>query len=159
MRKLLILVAIMVLPHILFGVTAVDYFVDIWIKDDNGNGNLYVEKDVTLGVSETRDGKIVFKSATSSYTTTLVSGSPTANITFTLPSDTGDEGAVLTTDGNGNLSWTLLDSESVWQRTGTTISPKNNGDNLDMGTGQVKAATIRTDKIYASDGTLIMEFR
>lgn len=41
-----------------------------------------------------------------------------------------------------NGAWVSLGDTSVWDRTGTTISPETAGDDLDMGTGDVNAANV-----------------
>ena len=38
----------------------------------------------------------------------------------------------------------LITSESIWNRTGTTISPQTAGDNLDMGAGYIEQTEIST---------------
>src|SRR3989338_3083768 len=41
-----------------------------------------------------------------------------------------------------NPNWGLITSESIWNRTGTTISPQTAGDNLDMGAGYIEQTEI-----------------
>ncbi len=50
----------------------------------------------------------------------------------------------LVSDASGNLTLQPV-SVNTWQRVGTTISPINAGDDLDMGTGQIDCDTLVVD--------------
>lgn len=80
-----------------------------------------------------------------SYTATLEANlSQSANIAFTLPSNTGTSGAVLVTDGNGILSFSNLISESL---------PVNN---IDIGSAlgvRTQTDTSLLGDIFAATGT------
>ncbi len=54
------------------------------------------------------------------------------------------DGKGLVSDVNGDLSMQQV-SINTWQRTGTTISPINAGDDLDMGTGQIDCDILVVD--------------
>ena len=45
----------------------------------------------------------------------------------------------------------LITSESIWNRTGTTISPQTAGDNLDMGAGYIEQTEISTPSTPAAN--------
>lgn len=48
------------------------------------------------------------------YTTTIQTGTQAGAITYTLPTDDGDNGEMLTTNGSGVLSWTAPSSSVKW---------------------------------------------
>jgi len=52
--------------------------------------------------------------------------------------------------------WEQIDSgvTGIWDRTGTTITPDNSGDTLDMATGTIKFTTGATIGEFSTDGTL-----
>lgn len=60
--------------------------------------------DITVGVAASATGSILFKGLTSG-TVTLKVADAAGTYTLTLPTDDGDSGQVLSTDGNGVLSW------------------------------------------------------
>jgi hypothetical protein len=51
------------------------------------------------------DGSLLFNSQNTAFTTKIVSGSPTSNITLRLPNDDGGINDCLKSDGSGVLSW------------------------------------------------------
>jgi hypothetical protein len=54
-----------------------------------------------------------------------------------------------------NGAWVTLGDTSVWERTGTTISPETAGDDLDMGTGDIEAVNLTLNgNLGAVDATL-----
>jgi len=59
-------------------------------------------------------------------TTKLVSGSPSSDIVFTLPDDTGSANQVLSTDGNGVLSFVTVSGEGGGSGTATDITVNAN---------------------------------
>ena len=62
---------------------------------------------VLRGNPATNDpGKVTLTDPTDTYNTQIASGSPTSNIIFELPDDTGTTGQMMITDGNGKLSFT-----------------------------------------------------
>lgn len=81
------------------------------ISATNTNGNITLTPDGT-GVTqsstelEMRSGnELRFYRTTNAFYTALKAGSPTANLTWTLPDADGAPNEVLTTDGSGTLSW------------------------------------------------------
>lgn len=52
-------------------------------------GKITIPSGLNLGTSSSKLGNIVFRNATNAYTTTVNSGTPTANKTITLPTETG----------------------------------------------------------------------
>lgn len=52
-------------------------------------GKITIPSGLNLGTSSSKLGNIVFRNATNAYTTTINSGTPTANKTITLPTETG----------------------------------------------------------------------
>ena len=62
---------------------------------------------VTVGVSGTTTGQLIFRNATTGATTTLqASTSQSANLIYTWPTSTPAAGNILSSDAGGNLSWT-----------------------------------------------------
>jgi hypothetical protein len=51
---------------------------------------------------------------------------------YTLPATDGSSGQVLSTNGSGTLSWIDDADTNYWNRTGTTLTPINVGDDIDM---------------------------
>ena len=66
---------------------------------------LTAASSLTLGTASTNTGAIILKNSSNANTTTIQSGAAGASIVFTLPTDDGDSGEVLTTNGSGVLSW------------------------------------------------------
>lgn len=60
---------------------------------------------LTLGTASSAAGAIILKNATNANTTTIQSGVAGASITFTLPTDDGDNEDFLQTNGSGVLAW------------------------------------------------------
>lgn len=63
---------------------------------------------LTLGTASTNTGAIIFKNSSNANNTVLQAGAAGAALTFTLPTTDGANGEVLTTDGNGVMSWTAV---------------------------------------------------
>ena len=62
---------------------------------------------VLRGNPATNDpGKVTLTDPTDSYNTQIASGSPSSNLVFELPDDTGTTGQMMITDGTGKLSFT-----------------------------------------------------
>jgi hypothetical protein len=62
---------------------------------------------VTVGVSTSTTGQLIFRNATTSATTTLLaSTSQSANLIYTWPISAPTVGQILSSDASGNLSWT-----------------------------------------------------
>lgn len=66
---------------------------------------LTAASSLTLGTASTNTGAIILKNSTNANNTVLQAGAAAAALTFTLPTTDGNSGEVLTTDGNGVLSW------------------------------------------------------
>ncbi len=64
-------------------------------------------------------GTLRLSGATSGYVGLASPAAPAANITYTLPSNDGTNGQVLSTNGSGVLSWTTAASGSVTSVSGT----------------------------------------
>lgn len=69
---------------------------------------------VSIGVSSTTTGQLVFRNSANAFTTTIqASASASANANYTLPQAPGTVGQILSTDGSGNLSWTAAGAGNV----------------------------------------------
>ena len=66
---------------------------------------LTAASSLTLGTASTNTGAIILKNSTNGNNTTIQAGAAGAALVFTLPTDDGDNGEVLTTNGSGVLSW------------------------------------------------------
>lgn len=74
-------------------------------------GAAVFNSSVTVGVSASTTGQLIFRNATTSATTTLLaSTSQSANIIYTWPITAPTAGQILSSDVNGNLSWTAAGS-------------------------------------------------
>jgi hypothetical protein len=68
--------------------------------------NLVGASSLALGTASTNTGSINFKNAGGNFHTTIQSGTALANVTYTLPTNVGAAGTVLTdAAGDGVLSW------------------------------------------------------
>ena len=56
----------------------------------------------------------------------------TADWTLTLPDNDGNSGYVLQTNGSGVTSWVNPSSSTLWSRSGTTLTPTNPGDQVNI---------------------------
>src|ERR1035437_48466 len=93
-------------------------------------GNLAVNGALTLGSASTT-GQLLFRNASTSFTTILqASSSQASNLTFTLPPTAGTTGQAMLTDGSGNFYFANVAS-SQWTTTLTGIS--YNGGNVTVG--------------------------
>ncbi|MBI3552600.1 MAG: IPT/TIG domain-containing protein [Elusimicrobia bacterium] len=81
---------------------------------------------ITSGQASTLTGGLKLYSATSSSSTILTAGSPTTAVIYKLPPADGQPGQVLSTDGNGNLSWA---TRAVSGPSVTSISPNSGPTN------------------------------
>ena len=85
-------------------------------------GNVAINGTLTLGSASTT-GQILFRIASSSYTTVLqASSSQASNLTFTLPNTAGTAGKAMLTDGAGNLYFGNSGSSQWLNGTSGTIS-------------------------------------
>ena len=85
-------------------------------------GNLTVAGTFTLG-SASSTGQLIFKNASTSFTTILqASSSQASNLTFTLPNATGTPGQAMLTDGSGNLYFGGIGSSQWLNNASGTIS-------------------------------------
>lgn len=55
---------------------------------------------------------------------TFASVNPSANVTYTLPSDDGDSGEQLQTDGSGGLTWESAGSLRAFKDIGAEVDPR-----------------------------------
>jgi hypothetical protein len=77
-------------------------------------GAAVFNSSVTLGVSASTTGQLVFRNATTSATTTFQSSlSQSANLNYTWPQSAPTAGQVLSSDASGNLSWTATGTGNV----------------------------------------------
>lgn len=80
----------------------------------NSTGRATFNNGVDVGVSGTTTGTIVFRNGTTSATTTLqASISQSANLSYTWPTTAPAAGNILSSDINGNLSWTAAGAGNV----------------------------------------------
>lgn len=86
------------------------------------NGNIYVENQGALRLSETRANGGMYAALTAT-------SSMAANVTWSLPATDGTIGQVLTTNGAGSLLWTTAGSgaagSSPWATTTSQVSGQN----------------------------------
>jgi len=71
-----------------------------------GTTGVTIGKDATDGTVNNEGILKMWSDGDNAYSTTIKTGTQTQNVTYTLPLNDGDAGQVLTTDGNGVLSWT-----------------------------------------------------
>src|ERR1035437_10314855 len=85
-------------------------------------GNVAINGTLTLGSASTT-GQLIFRIASSSFTTLLqASSSQASNFTFTLPTTAGTAGQAMLTDGAGNLFFGNISSSQWLNGTSGTIS-------------------------------------
>lgn len=84
------------------------------------NSPVFVD-DITLGVAAGATGSILFKGLTSG-TVTLKVADAAGTYTLTLPTDDGDNGEVLTTNGSGVTSWEAAPAAALVVGTTTITS-------------------------------------
>lgn len=84
-------------------------------------GNMSGSQQLTLGVAASATGKLLIKGLTSG-TVTIQVADAAGTYTLTLPTDDGTNGQVLTTDGNGVLTWTTNGA-------GDVVGPASSTDN------------------------------
>ena len=142
--------------------------------------NVTGTNSLNLGTASTNVGQIVFKNATNAFTTTIQSGVSAASRVYTLPTDFGAAGTVLTdAAGNGTLSWAAAGG-FAWgatatgaSATGVTLTVDNSaaastfgqkiivsntqtnlvtGLNFDLGTSTVSNRAINIDATTATAG-------
>jgi hypothetical protein len=69
---------------------------------------------LTLGTASTNTGSILFRNSTNANTTTIQSGAPASNLSFTLPiTDGAANDCLTTTDGTGTLAFTSCTSAAT----------------------------------------------
>ena len=77
---------------------------------------------------------------------------------YTLPAVDGSNGQILQTDGSGNVSWVdASGGSSYWSRSGTTLSPATNGDDVNLSSGST-LSIVDLDSgslIFADSGGLV----
>ena len=77
----------------------------------SSTGDAVFNSSVTVGVSTSTTGQLIFRNATTSATTTLLaSTSQSANLIYTWPITAPTAGQILSSDVSGNLSWTAAGS-------------------------------------------------
>ena len=119
--------------------------------------NLSIGGNVTLSNA---GADLVFTGSSDTDNRTITVQAPTnnagfgANYTLTLPTGDGAANQVLRTDGAGNLSWVNQTAAGFWSRTGgNTLTPSNNGDNVNVG-GTLTVTTAGGDFVLTgSDDT------
>ena len=77
--------------------------------------------------------------------------------TYTFPTSDGGSGEVLQTDGKGTLTWKSSSSSTVWSRSGTTITPTNAGDQVNITASDDTVKTeLKADGSATFSGTLLV---
>jgi hypothetical protein len=89
------------------------------------------------------------------YKTNLVSGSPLgSNITFTLPTTTGQSGQYLVTDGGGNLSWASFNANTtrILVPFSSIVSSPNNDYLVRLGRAAVLSGSVDDEHFEVNEG-------
>ena len=76
------------------------------VRLKNNAGHLQVRNNADSGFADVQAKDVIVSNNTTGYDVTFTtSGAQAADYTLTLPADDGSSGQVLSTDGNGVLSW------------------------------------------------------
>lgn len=122
---------------------------------------LTAASSLTLGTASSNTGAIILKNSTNANTTTIQAGAAGANIVFTLPTTDGGASEVLSTDGNGVLSWVAagagtVTTVSVVTANGVSGSVANATSTpaITLTLGAITPTTVNGLTITSSTGTL-----
>lgn len=108
---------------------------------------------LSLGTAGVNAGSIGFKNGTNSFTTTVQSGTPSANLTFTLPSADGTSGQCLTTNASGVLSFSSCLSGGAGGSGGVTSLQGATGGSPLSGALSISNATSSGSAITIDDAS------
>ena len=125
---------------------------------------LTAASSLTLGTASTNTGQIILRNSTNANTLTLQAGATGGNITFTLPTDDGDNGEVLTTNGSGVLSWeasggsgTVTDVSVVTANgVSGSVATSTTTPAITLTLGAITPTTVNGNTITTGTGTLTL---
>ena len=109
----------------------------------NGTGTA----TMSLGVASTTSAALKLYNSSSANSVSIASGNNTASWTMTLPVDDGNNGQLLQTDGNGNLSWYTNTA------TGDVVGPASATDNAIARFDGTTGKLIQNSAVTVADTT------